>query len=252
MKSLWKHLFRCTIVVGMSAGVTGTLVAQDSEQVGIVRVSNPKTTDVANGQVLPVSASQIDGGCNTTVGTPASTACNTSTSGKASGPMASGTMGSGTMEMGNGDGHRGYRKYYRQDWRYSDWQAGDCWGSGLHRRTQNQSRAFERSFNQTTGHRSSLYYHDPTGQDMIDYFKCKFGYFIPSGGGGAGIPWVGHYSRVYPVNPAYSDARDGQIWAAQGYGIPIAVPLAPIVGHTYDYGWGVPSSRLTPISHPAY
>ncbi len=95
------------------------------------------------------------------------------------------------------------------------------------------------------------YCHDG-GQAMCDYFRCKFGYFIPTGAGGAGVPWVGHYSRVYPQDPYYFDQRDGQTWAAQGYGGPIAVPLAPVVGHTYNYGWGIPSSRLTPISHPAY
>lgn len=93
--------------------------------------------------------------------------------------------------------------------------------------------------------------HDPSGRAMIDYFRSKFGYFTPSGGGGKGIPWVGHYARVYPVNPTYSDPRDGQAYAAQGYGIPMAVPLAPVVGHTYEYSNGVPSSRLVPVSHPA-
>ena len=93
---------------------------------------------------------------------------------------------------------------------------------------------------------------DRNGNNMIDYLKCKFGYFIPTGGGGKGVPLVGHYARVYPVNPAYSDPRDGQAYAAQGYGVPISVPLAPVVGHTFDYSWGVPSSRLTPVSHPAY
>ena len=87
---------------------------------------------------------------------------------------------------------------------------------------------------------------------MLDYFRCKFGYCIPSGGAGKGIPHVGHYSRVYPVSPYYSDSRDGQAYAAQGYGVPISVPLAPVVGHTYNYGWGIPSSRLTPVSRPAY
>jgi len=28
------------------------------------------------------------------------------------------------------------------------------------------------------------------------------------------------------------------------------VPMAPVVNHTYNYGWGIPSSRLTPVSHP--
>jgi len=90
------------------------------------------------------------------------------------------------------------------------------------------------------------------GQAMCDYFRCKFGYFIPTGAGGAGVPFCGHYSRVYPQDPYYFDQRDGQAWAAQGYGTPIAVPLAPVVGHTYNYGWGIPSSRLTPVSRPAY
>ncbi len=56
------------------------------------------------------------------------------------------------------------------------------------------------------------------------------------------------YSVVYAVNPAYSDARDSKVYAAEGYGVPMAVPLAPVVGHTYNYGWGIPSSRRTPVS----
>lgn len=94
--------------------------------------------------------------------------------------------------------------------------------------------------------------HDPKRQAMVDYFRCKFGYFIPTGGGGAGIPICGKYSRVYPQDPYYFDQRDGQAWGAQGYGMPMAVPLAPVVGHAYNYSWGTPSSRLTPISRPAY
>jgi hypothetical protein len=90
------------------------------------------------------------------------------------------------------------------------------------------------------------------GKAMTNYFRCKFGYFVPTGAGGAGLPWVGKYSRVYPNDPYYFDQRDGNVWAAQGYGAPMAVPLAPTVGHTYNYGWGIPSSRLTPISRPAY
>ena len=63
-------------------------------------------------------------------------------------------------------------------------------------------------------------------------------------------PLVGCYDLVYPVDPYYFDKRDGQVYAAQGVGGPVSVPLAPVVRHTYNYGWGVPSSRLTPISHP--
>lgn len=82
------------------------------------------------------------------------------------------------------------------------------------------------------------------------YLKCKFGYFCPSGGDGKGVPAFGRYSMVYPVNPDYFDSRDGQVYAAPGYGGPVSVPLAPNVNHTYNYGWGIPSSRLTPIAHP--
>lgn len=82
------------------------------------------------------------------------------------------------------------------------------------------------------------------------YIRCKFGYFYPTGNGGTGIPLFGHYARVYPENVNYFDGRDGQIYGAEGYGTPIGVPLAPVVGHTYNYGWGVPSSRLTPVSRP--
>ncbi|MEX0703238.1 MAG: hypothetical protein WD069_14185 [Planctomycetales bacterium] len=72
----------------------------------------------------------------------------------------------------------------------------------------------------------------------------RFGYLQP-----AGIESHGHYSAAYPVNPWHFDQRDGRIYAAEGYGVPMAVPLAPNVEHTYNYGWGIPSSRLTPVSH---
>jgi hypothetical protein len=82
------------------------------------------------------------------------------------------------------------------------------------------------------------------------WFRNKFGYFFPTGCCGRGCPPMGHYSMVYPLDPNYFDQRDGNIYAAQGYGGPVAVPLAPNVRFAYNYGWGVPSSRLTPISHP--
>ncbi|MCA9080293.1 MAG: hypothetical protein KDA58_07015 [Planctomycetaceae bacterium] len=86
--------------------------------------------------------------------------------------------------------------------------------------------------------------------EKAQWAKCKFGYFLPAGCDGKGVPPLGAYSMVYPVDPSYFDQRDGQVYAAQGYGGPVAVPLAPNVQHTYNYGWGLPSSRLTPISHP--
>jgi hypothetical protein len=79
--------------------------------------------------------------------------------------------------------------------------------------------------------------------------RSRLNYFVPRGACGKGAPPVGCYTIVYPVDPWYGDARDGQVYAAQGQGGPVSVPLAPVIRHTMNYGWGVPSSRLTPISH---
>lgn len=84
------------------------------------------------------------------------------------------------------------------------------------------------------------------------WMRHKFGYFVPTGCNGKGCPPMGTYSMVYPVNPSYFDQRDGQVYAASGHGGPVSVPLAPVVNHTYNYGWGVPSSRLTPVLHPGH
>ena len=62
---------------------------------------------------------------------------------------------------------------------------------------------------------------------------------------------AGRYEHVYAVNPGYTDRRDGNVWAAASTGVPMAVPLAPNVRHTMEYGWGLPSSRLVNISRPA-
>lgn len=86
---------------------------------------------------------------------------------------------------------------------------------------------------------------------MLYYFKSKFGCLTPTGNGGVGSPHIGKYSRVYPQDVNHFDQRDGQLWAAPGYGAPMAVPLAPTVGHAYNYSWGIPASRLTPISNVA-
>lgn len=65
-----------------------------------------------------------------------------------------------------------------------------------------------------------------------------------------GVAPFGCYTIAYPLNPEYCDDRGGKLYAAQGYGINVTVPLAPNVGAAYNYGWGVPSSRLTRISNP--
>src|SRR5262249_44682022 len=47
-----------------------------------------------------------------------------------------------------------------------------------------------------------------------------------------------------PVDQAYCDPRDRLLYSAQGYNVPVTVPLAPVC-RTYNYGWGIPSARLT-------
>lgn len=61
-------------------------------------------------------------------------------------------------------------------------------------------------------------------------------------------PCTWKWSSVYQADPNYCDPRDGRVYSAQGYGTPMSVPLAPNVKHSYNYGWGVPSSRLTPVA----
>ena len=74
-------------------------------------------------------------------------------------------------------------------------------------------------------------------------------YFTPMGNGGEGVPKFGHYQLVYAADPNYFDPRDGQVYAAQGWGVPMSVPLAPNVRYTMNYSSGMPASRLTPISN---
>jgi hypothetical protein len=59
------------------------------------------------------------------------------------------------------------------------------------------------------------------------------------------------YNYTYAYNPWYTDCRDGRLYAAYGWGAPMTVPLAPTVTNQHNYGWGIPSSRLTPISRVA-
>ena len=89
--------------------------------------------------------------------------------------------------------------------------------------------------------------------------KCKesnnclcdrlFGWMIPSGNCGQGSPWLGKYHMTYADQPSYIDPRDTQLYAAQGYGMPMSVPLAPNVHHAYNYSSGMPASRITHIGN---
>lgn len=85
------------------------------------------------------------------------------------------------------------------------------------------------------------------GKFNRERIRARYGYFIPEGSGGQGTPPIGHYHMAYSVNPYHFDPRDAGVYAATGYGIPMAVPLAPTVEHQYNYSWGIPSSRLTGI-----
>lgn len=63
---------------------------------------------------------------------------------------------------------------------------------------------------------------------------------------------VGAQTDIIAVNPGYSHPNDMNAgYAAQGFGGPVTVPLAPNVRDAYNYSWGLPSSRLTPIGYPA-
>lgn len=74
-----------------------------------------------------------------------------------------------------------------------------------------------------------------------------FGWMIPSGCNGQGCPPVGCYGITYADDPAYAHPSDGQQYGVQGHGVPMTVPLAPNVRYSYNYSWGTPSSRLTPV-----
>jgi hypothetical protein len=78
-------------------------------------------------------------------------------------------------------------------------------------------------------------------------FRCRNCY--GSGGySGSYFGGLGGYNAtsVYPAIGYYYDVRDTQTYAAQGYNTPVTVPAAPIT-RTYNYGWGIPSTRLSPI-----
>lgn len=89
----------------------------------------------------------------------------------------------------------------------------------------------------------------PNGQ--VDYgdrvFSCLFGWAFPSGACGQGLPLVGKYHMVYADQPGYVNPADTQLYSAQGYGMPMTVPLAPTVNYQYNYSSGIPASRITTI-----
>ena len=78
---------------------------------------------------------------------------------------------------------------------------------------------------------------------------CLVGWMVPTGNCGKGAPPLGCYDLTYAQKADYFDQRDGGVYGAAGYGMPMTVPLAPNVNYQFNYGWGTPSSRITPISN---
>jgi hypothetical protein len=93
------------------------------------------------------------------------------------------------------------------------------------------------------GHAMSFHHKNARLADKL------FGWMIPSGCCGQGCPPIGKYHMTYADQPDYVNPNDTQIYAAQGYGMPITVPLAPNVNHTYNYSSGIPASRITTIGN---
>ena len=81
-----------------------------------------------------------------------------------------------------------------------------------------------------------------------EYLKARFGYFIPSGCCEGGCSPVGKWQMVYALNPYHIDQRDGRVFAAATTGVPMVIPVAPTVRHTYNYSTGMPASRITDMS----
>lgn len=77
-------------------------------------------------------------------------------------------------------------------------------------------------------------------------FRCSMAWLKPL------TYWdAGCQTDIIALNPGYAHPNDlHQGYAAQGYGGPVSIPQAPNVRANFNYGWGIPSSRLTPTSIP--
>lgn len=117
---------------------------------------------------------------------------------------------------------------------------------------QNDVTVFAGSVDSGTGSACRDFYR---GQSMS--FRNKnarladklFGWMIPSGCCGRGCPPAGKYQITYANQPDYINPNDTQLYGAQGYGMPMTVPLAPNVNYSYNYSSGIPASRLTQIGN---
>lgn len=127
-----------------------------------------------------------------------------------------------------------------------------CYGDGYNER---MCTLFARPASRLNGTRQrGDWWHAQTSNYQARNQKLSnhlFGWMIPSGCGGQGCPPFGKYQVTYANDPAYADARDGQVYGAQGYGTHMNVPMAPNVRQSYNYSWGTPASRITPIGQYA-
>lgn len=79
-------------------------------------------------------------------------------------------------------------------------------------------------------------------------FRCNLSFLRPLTYWDAGCK-----TDIIALDPGYSHPSDASgVYAAQGFNGPVTIPLAPNVRDSYNYSWGIPSSRLTPVAGPAY
>ncbi len=97
------------------------------------------------------------------------------------------------------------------------------------------------------GHGNGAGYCDPHAGCHQSALQCLFGWAIPSGNCGQGLPVIGKYHTVYAQQPGYLHPADGQTWATGHDGMPVVVPVPPGVNYQYNYSAGMPSSRITTI-----
>lgn len=83
-----------------------------------------------------------------------------------------------------------------------------------------------------------------TGNELCN---CLFGWAIPSGNCGQGLPLFGKYHTVYADNPGYVNPADTQLYATGANGLPVVIPTAPNVNYQYNYSSGMPASRITTL-----
>lgn len=248
------NLFSRSALVLCIVGLTAT--AQGQEPVGVARLGGSKVQPTSF--TKQVAAGCTDGGC-------ATEGCSDGSCAAGANACADGTCGPGARGMvGGGLGGRMLGGRLANRMMGGNCENGMCdeaagsYGRGYERRMnrlvrrQNARADMANALRTNTGSgsfwtRSSAAYQARNARVS----QHLFGWMIPSGSSGQGAPLFGKYHTTYAQNPHHADPRDSGMYAAQGYGTNITVPLAPNVKHAYNYGWGLPSSRITHISNVA-